>query len=123
MRTNIFRLGYTLLLFALGIAIADAHTSATTTPKSGAVLSESPASIQIMFKEAARLTSVVVHQEGKPERKVTFTPSGSATTFNIANPMLEAGKSEVRWIALSTDGHVVKGVIVLTLKPAAVKTG
>jgi methionine-rich copper-binding protein CopC len=101
-------------------ASALAHTSATSTlPKSGSVLDASPATIGITFKEAARLTSVVVHQEGKPERKLTFTPSGSATEFTIENPGLEPGKSEVRWTALSKDGHVVKGVIVLTVKAAA----
>lgn len=100
-------------------AAAFAHTSATSTsPKSGSVLDASPATIGITFKEAARLTSVVVHQEGKPERKLTFTPNGSATEFTIENPGLEPGKSEVRWTALSKDGHVVKGVIVLTVKAA-----
>lgn len=118
MRTTLFRLIYVSLFFTLGTGSVSAHTSATTTPKSGAILSESPASIQITFKEAARLTSVVVHHEGKPERKLTFAPSGSATTFNITDPLLEVGKNEIRWIALSTDGHVVKGVIELTLKPA-----
>lgn len=110
-------------LLALVASAALAHTSATgTTPKSGSVLDASPANIGITFKEAARLTSVVVHQEGKPERKLTFTPQGSATEFSIDNPALEPGKSEVRWTALSKDGHVVKGVIVLTVKKSAADT-
>src|SRR5687767_14881972 len=106
-----------LMLFALGASSALAHTSATsTTPKTGSILDASPPKIGITFKEAARLTSVVVHQEGKPDRKLTFTPNGSATEFSVADPALEPGKSEVRWIALSKDGHVVKGVIALTVK-------
>lgn len=112
------------LLVAFGTSTAIAHTSAiSTTPKTGSVLDASPSKIGITFKEAARLTSVVVQTDGKPDRKLAFTPEGSATEFSIENPALEAGKSEVRWTALSKDGHVVKGVIVLTVKaPSAAKT-
>jgi copper transport protein len=109
-----------LAIVAMGISLADAHTSAvSTTPKSGSVLDASPASITLTLKEAARLTSVVVRSEGKPERKLTFTPNTSATQFTIEDPKLEAGKSEVKWTALSKDGHVVAGTIVLTVKSAA----
>jgi methionine-rich copper-binding protein CopC len=104
------------VLFALGTSLAIAHTSATsTTPKSGSVLDASPPSITITFKEAARLTSVVVQQQGKPERKLAFAPDNAATEFKIDQPQLEPGKSEVRWTALSKDGHVVKGTIALTV--------
>src|SRR5262245_40589393 len=109
-----------LLLFVVSTAVALAHTSAaSTTPKTGSVLERSPATIEITFKEAARLTSVVVQQAGKPDRKLTFEPNVAASTFKIDNPKLDAGKSEVRWIALSKDGHVVQGVIVLTVKASA----
>ena len=112
------------LLFAVGTSVAMAHTSATsTTPATNSVLDASPPKIGIAFKEAARLTSVVVHREGQSDRKLTFAPDSSATEFSVDNPALEAGKSEVRWTALSKDGHVVKGTIVLTVKgPASAKT-
>lgn len=112
------------LLFALSTSLALAHTSATsTTPATNSVLDASPPKIGITFKDAARLTSVVVHREGKPDRKLTFAPDGSATEFSVDKPALEVGKSEVRWTALSKDGHVVKGVIVLTVKdPTGAKT-
>jgi methionine-rich copper-binding protein CopC len=113
----------TLMLFAFGTSLALAHTSATsTTPKSGSVLDASPPAITITFKEAARLTSAVVHQEGKPERKLTFAPNTAATEFKIDQPQLEPGKSEVHWTALSKDGHVVKGTIALTVKAPAAQT-
>ena len=111
---------YLVLLFATSIAFA--HTAAiSTTPKSGAVLDASPPFISITFKEAARLTAVnVVHVESKEPRKLAFTPNGSATEFKIDSPQLPAGKSVVSWAALSQDGHVVKGSIVITVKaPAA----
>jgi len=109
-----------LFCFLLQVgALAVAHTPATSTnPKSGSVLEQSPPTIQITFKDAVRMTSVVVAQEGKPERKLESSPQETATTFTIAKPELTAGRSEVRWTALSKDGHVMKGVIDLTIKPA-----
>jgi methionine-rich copper-binding protein CopC len=41
--------------------------------------------------------------------------------IKVENPQLEAGRNEIRWVALSKDGHVIKGVIELTVKPAATK--
>lgn len=108
-----------VLMFAAVVAFA--HTSAiSTTPKSGSVLDASPPAISITFKEAARLTAVsVVHLDSKAQRKLTFAPSGNATEFKIDDPQLPAGKSVVSWTALSKDGHVVKGAIVLTVKAPA----
>jgi len=100
-------------------ALALAHTQATSTnPKSGSVLEQSPPTIEITFKDAVRMTSVVVVQAGRPERKLESTPREAATTFTIAKPELTPGRSEVRWTALSKDGHVMKGVIELTIKSA-----
>jgi copper resistance protein C len=99
-------------------ALASAHTAAIgTNPKTGSVLPISPPIVEITFKDAVRMTSVVVVPEGKAERKLTSSPQASATVFKIENPNLEPGRNEIRWIALSKDGHVIKGVIELTLKP------
>jgi methionine-rich copper-binding protein CopC len=123
MPINLTKAVWTLALFALGTAVASAHTSAaSTTPKTGSMLDRSPPAIEITFKEAARLTSVIVQQQGKPERKLAFEPNNAATTFKIDSPKLDEGKSEVHWVALSRDGHVVKGMIVLTVKASAAKT-
>jgi methionine-rich copper-binding protein CopC len=62
------------------------------------------------------LTSVVVRQTGKPDRKLSFAPSTSAKMFKIDDPRLEPGKNEVVWTALSADGHVIKGTIEITIK-------
>jgi copper resistance protein C len=103
-------------------ALASAHTAAiSTNPKSGSVLQQSPPAVEITFKDAVRMTSVVLVQQGKAERKLTSSPQASATTFKIENPQLEPGPNEIRWIALSKDGHVIKGVIELTLKPESTK--
>lgn len=99
-------------------SLASAHTAATgTTPKSGSLLERSPPSIEITFKAPVRMTAVIVQQDGKPDRKLDSSPAAAATTIKIDNPKLEAGLNHVRWTALSQDGHVVKGVIDLTVKP------
>ena len=95
-----------------------AHTSATTSPKSGAVLTQSPPTIEIKFEHEASLTSVVVVEAGKPERKLEFSPKGSGKLFTVANANLANGRSEIQWKALSKDGHVVSGSIILVVNPA-----
>lgn len=112
-----------LALFACSIAaVANAHTSAASSnPKDGSVLETTPPTIEITMKSAARMTSIVVKADGQPERKLDFEPKNSATVFKIAQPSLVTGRNEVHWTALSQDGHVAKGVIVLTIKPPGAK--
>jgi methionine-rich copper-binding protein CopC len=121
MTTQIIKHIAATLLFLLGASLAYAHTQAiSTSPKSGSVLEASPPAIVITFKEAASLTSVsLAHVPSKSKRKLTFSPSGSATEFTIDDPRLEAGANVVTWTALSKDGHVVKGTIMLTVKAPA----
>lgn len=107
-----------LLLAALAPVAALAHsTLKRTDPASGAVLATSPPSVVLEFNEPARLTSVVAVAADQSERKLEFTPSGSATTFTVAEPSLEAGRNELRWKALSKDGHPVSGTVILVIKP------
>jgi copper resistance protein C len=110
------------LALAFVSTAAFAHTSvSSTTPKSGAELDASPPVVSIAFKEAAQLTSVVLIEPGKPERALPFEPRASATEFKIADPKLGPGRSEIQWKALSKDGHVVTGKIILTVKSTAAK--
>jgi methionine-rich copper-binding protein CopC len=56
--------GMSLLLGFVPVVFA--HTSAvSTSPKTGAILEQSPPSIEITFKDPVRITSVVVQQEVK----------------------------------------------------------
>lgn len=101
-----------------------AHTTlASTSPRSEAVLPASPPVIEITFRAPANLTSVVVVAPGQDGRPLEFEPKASATTFRIPHPALVAGRNEIQWKALSKDGHVVSGSLVLTIdataKPAA----
>jgi methionine-rich copper-binding protein CopC len=101
---------------------AAAHsTMQSSSPPSGATLERSPPLIEIRFHAAINLTSVVVVDASKVERKIEFSPHGSATVFQLANPRLAAGHNEVRWKGLSKDGHVVDGTLVYEIKPKEAK--
>lgn len=90
-----------------------------TIPASGSILPASPTVVTITFNESARLTAVVVAQAGKPDRKLDAMPSGSATSFMIHDPNLETGRNEIKWTALSKDGHPISGSIIIVIKPGA----
>ena len=101
--------------FAVG-----AHTALKgAKPADGAVLDSSPPSIEITFEHAVQMTSVSVIAEQAAERKVTFKPTTSSTTFTVEQPALVAGHNEVRWKALSKDGHVVTGKLTYVVKPGS----
>ena len=86
---------------------------------SGATLEQSPPVIEIRFLGSISLSSVVVVDASKAERKLEFTPHAAAAVFQLPNPQLAAGKSEIKWKGLSKDGHVVTGSLVYEVKPKA----
>lgn len=105
---------------AMAAAPAMAHSTVkNTAPVSGSILPASPKEVTITFNEAARMTSVVVVEAGKPERKLDFMPAGSSTTFMVHDPNLAAGRNEIKWKALSKDGHPISGSIIIVIKPGA----
>lgn len=120
-----------LRALALGAAMimsaapAIAHSTVKNTiPASGAVVNRSPDSIFINFNEPARMTSVVVAEAGKADRKLEFTPpSGSTTTIRIPEPQLGAGRNEIKWKALSKDGHPISGSIIIVMQAGATSAG
>jgi methionine-rich copper-binding protein CopC len=116
--TRIWTVLLLLLLTAAPTFQAAAHTTvASSTPPSGSTLEQSPPVIELKFHGAINLTSVVVIDAGKAERKIDFTPHASATVFQLPNPQLARGKSEVKWTGLSKDGHVVSGSLAFEVKP------
>ena len=99
---------------------AFSHTTVTATlPVSGSVLAQSPAVVEIRFAHAARLTSVVLLGEDSQERRLDFTPGGSAVSFKLPEPDLGPGRNEIRWKALSDDGHVISGSLIYTIQSDA----
>jgi methionine-rich copper-binding protein CopC len=112
-------------IVALGLsmtvpAVGFAHTAlSSSVPKSGSELTVSPATIEIQFREPARLTSVVLVAADMSERKLEFTASEKPNTFTVKDPKLASGRNEILWKALSKDGHVATGSLIFTLKPKA----
>jgi methionine-rich copper-binding protein CopC len=103
-----------LLAFA-----ANAHTTIESAkPANGAVLDSSPPTIELKFKHAVQMTSIVVVEADKSERKLAFTPPAGATTITVDKPALHTGRNEIKWKALSKDGHVIDGTLVYEIKPA-----
>lgn len=112
-------LGACLAALALSASPAHAHTTLQqTSPASGSVMTESPQQVTLTFGEPTRLTSIAV-ATASGERRLTFTPSGSATTFTVSAPNLATGRNELRWRALSRDGHPVEGAIIIVIRPAS----
>jgi methionine-rich copper-binding protein CopC len=107
------------LLLALMISLpAGAHTALdSSSPASGSILASSPERITLNFIEPTRLVSVTLATAGE-SRRLTFEPGGSSTTFTIAAPALASGRNEVQWRALSQDGHVVEGSLILVVRPS-----
>ncbi len=104
-----------MLLALSAVASLQAHTSLrSSSPASGSVLTQSPNELTLTFLEPARLTSLVL-VTAAGERKLPFK-SGSALTFRSAKPALSRGRNEVRWTALSRDGHVIQGSIIIVLR-------
>jgi methionine-rich copper-binding protein CopC len=111
-----------LLLTAAVAFNAVAHTTLeSSSPASGSTLEASPPVIEMKFHHPLNLTSVVVVDAGKAERKLEFTPHASAAVFQLPNPQLHAGKNEITWKGLSNDGHVVTGSLTYEIKPKAPK--
>jgi methionine-rich copper-binding protein CopC len=110
------------LLVALAMAQpafeAAAHTTLeSSSPPSGATLEQSPSVIEMKFHHPINLTSVVVIDASKAERRIDFTPHASAAVFKVQNPQLGPGRNQIAWKGLSGDGHVVSGSLVFEIRP------
>ena len=107
------------LLMAMSSAVFAHDTLSSAAPKSGSTLESSPQKIELQFHDAAHLTSVVAVGADMSEHRLEFKAGANTHTFEVADPKLEAGRNEVRWKALSKDGHVISGVLIYVIKPAA----
>lgn len=112
---------HTSIAAAIALTIATATSAIAHTalkgcnPASGSVLMQSPPVLTLTFLQPTRLTSLVL-VSASGERRLPFTPKGGALTFSTAKPALTRGRNEIRWRALSQDGHVVEGSIILVLR-------
>lgn len=115
---NLVRTCAALLLTLAATFEAAAHTTLeSSTPPSGAKLDQSPPVIEMKFHHPLNLTSVVVVDASKAERKLEFTPHAAAAEFQLPKPQLAAGHNEIKWKGLSNDGHVVTGSLKYEVGP------
>jgi methionine-rich copper-binding protein CopC len=118
--TKIVRAMLASMAAAFFAAPALAHSTVkSTVPVNGSILPSSPPEIVINFNQEARLTSIVVVEPGKPERKLEFMPGGAAISFMVHDPKLSTGRNEIKWKALSKDGHPIEGTFIVVIKPGA----
>jgi methionine-rich copper-binding protein CopC len=97
-----------------------AHTTVQSAkPPNGAELDRSPPTIELKFKHPVQMTSIVVLAADKSERKLPFKPAASTALITIDDPGLNVGRNEIRWKALSKDGHVIDGKLIYIIKPAS----
>ena len=95
---------------------AYAHTALkSSSPATESILEALPDELVLTFTEATRLTSIVVVSPAG-NAQLQFSPAGAAESFKSAKPPLIPGRNEVRWYALSRDGHVVEGKIFVVIR-------
>lgn len=106
-------------LLAITGSTALAHTTLQrSTPASGSVLTASPPALTLTFADPLQVTAITL-VTASGERNLTFRPGGSARTFTVLRPRLDPGRNEVRWRALSQDGHVMEGSVIIVLRRPA----
>lgn len=104
------------VLLAITGSTALAHTTLqSSTPASGSVLTASPPALTLTFADPLQVTAITL-VAASGERSLAFRPGGSARSFTVQRPRLELGRNEVRWRALSRDGHVMEGSIIIVLR-------
>ena len=108
----------TMLLLALLVMApaAKAHSPLVATmPADGAVLAAAPDSLHLTFKGTARLARLSLAHDGADIPLGKDHLMQKATQHDVPLPALAAGRYQVRWRALSADGHVIKRTFAFTV--------
>ena len=106
------RLAAAALFFLTSTVAALAHAKMTeSTPADGASVAGAVSEIQLKFSHPMRLTLVKVHRDDDDADLSLKSPLPKAFTSSAKLDVepLGAGAYEVRWTAVSEDGHVMKG--------------
>lgn len=100
-----------LLAVSLQALPAAAHSPLiSSSPADGDVLAAAPQAIEMKFRGTARLVRLVL--TGAQSGEVTLSEQHLLVEkhrHTVSLPAITADEYEVRWRALSADGHVVKG--------------
>jgi methionine-rich copper-binding protein CopC len=101
-----------LILGLLLPATASAHAELTaTTPADGVVVVGDPTELSATFSEALSATSTLSLRNASGERLAVGGPDPADARRLVIDPIpaLGPGTYEMRWTALSDDGHVERG--------------
>ena len=106
-----------LLAVSLQVLPAAAHSPLiSSSPADGDVLAAAPQAIEMKFRGTARLVRLAL--TGAQSGEVALSGEHLMVEkhrHTIALPAIAADEYEVRWRALSADGHVVKGSFSFTV--------
>ena len=106
-----------LLTILLQVLPAVAHSPLiSSSPADGDVLAASPQAINMKFRGTARLVRLAL--TGAQSGEVTLSEEHLMVEkhrHTVALPAIAADEYEVRWRALSADGHLVKGSFSFTV--------
>lgn len=97
-------------------AQAHAHLEKST-PVDGSTLSAPPATVEMTFSEAARLTAFWIQRDQEPRKAIKDLPTAANGTLRVSLPVLTSGTYMVTWRAVAADGHVTSGVLHFTVAP------
>ena len=117
LRSVMASIAVVVLSVSLQALSAAAHSPLiSSSPADGDVLAAVPNSIEIKFRGTARLVRLAL--TGAQSGEVTLSEEHLMVEkhrHTVALPAIAADEYEVRWRALSADGHLVKGSFSFTV--------
>jgi copper resistance protein C len=121
---KIFPLIFLVCCSWLAPCVSQAHTElVASNPIAGAVLPESPATIELTFSEDVQLLRLVIADKNAGEVAIGFKPSAvSQPLFSVSMPVLTEDTFTVSWAVLGKDGHRVEKSFSFTVDTSALPT-
>lgn len=112
------RLIFTLFLLLSGPSSVFAHSPLlSSSPEDGASVTAVPEAFEMRFKGTARLVRFTLSGEAAGEIELGKAHlMVEAQDHTVLLPQLGADAYEVRWRAMSADGHIIKGSLSFTIQ-------
>jgi len=109
--TRLPRLAMLLLAMLCGTTALAHSALVKSTPAQAAVLTAAPKMLELEFNEPTLLTAVTIDSMDGQSHKVEPLPASAQAKVSLPAPALGAGRHELRWRGMGTDGHVVSGAV------------
>ena len=121
-RLGLIMLGLAVCAVAqpIGSPAAFAHSKATASaPEQGSVIKPGLEKIVLGFAKPVRLTVATLKADnGLADARLKPEASGGfAKSFAFPAKLTEAGAYAVEWVAIATDGHVMRGTLRFEVRP------